>query len=77
MGNVSIYQSKQQVNAVALSDVHLLQLTNPSHKVKFVKNGEDVHLLVYLHDCHDLPFMRVPVEILLNSAREYERKHPF
>jgi len=72
MDHVSTFHLEQLGCEVSVPDFRLLQLTKPSHKVEFVKNGTDVYLLVYLHEHHDIPFIRIPSNVLLSSAMDYE-----
>lgn len=56
----------------ALTDFQILQLTRPTYKTVFVGQGDNTHLLVYLNRDHDLPFVRVPCEVLLAAVKAYE-----
>ncbi|APX08728.1 hypothetical protein BWP24_21385 [Vibrio campbellii] len=78
MSNVSIYDPELVSDYIDIKDEsESLCLIRPSHRTKFVRRGNETHLLVYLSARHKLPFIRVPVSALLRSARAYERKYPF
>lgn len=77
MSNVSICAPELVSDYVEVTDEsESLSLIHPSYRTKFVRRGNETHLLVYLSTRHKLPFIRVPVKVLLKSARAYERKYP-
>lgn len=71
--SVDIY-NPNSTHSLELSDFRLLQLSRPTHKTRFVRNGEDIHLLVYLSAHHQIPFVRVPIESLVRAIKKYECK---
>lgn len=74
MASVSIYNPNKSYH-LGLGDFELLQLSRPTYKARFTHQGaEDVHLLVFLDDHREIPFVRVPLKVLLSAARSYERQ---
>ncbi|QFT09711.1 hypothetical protein [Vibrio sp. THAF190c] len=72
MATVGIYNPNNSVH-LGLADFELLQLSRPTYKARFMRRGhEDVQLLVFLDDHREIPFVRVPLEILLKAAKSYE-----
>ncbi|MDE1226173.1 hypothetical protein L9W76_03170 [Vibrio aestuarianus] len=75
MASVSIYEPNKSMH-LGLGDFQLLQLSRPTHKARFTCRGrEDVHLLVFLDDDQEVPFIRVPLHVLLRAAKLYERNN--
>lgn len=72
MGHVSTFHLEQSGREVSVPDFRLLQLTKPSHKVELVKNGTDTYFLVYLHEHHEIPFLRISSDVLLSSVINHE-----
>lgn len=73
MSTVGIYDPSCS-GLTSLSDFHLLQLSRPTHKAHFTRRGYgDVQLLVYLDEHNKIPFIRVPLETLLEAVQQYER----
>ncbi|EPF9726312.1 hypothetical protein KW530_13695 [Vibrio fluvialis] len=61
---------------LGLGDFELLQLSRPTYKARFTRRGpEDVQLLVFLDEHREIPFVRVPLDILLKAAQNYESNH--
>lgn len=71
MDSVSIYDPKISTN-LNFSDFDFLKLSRPTHKIKFVRHGDGVQLLVFLDEDKEIPFVRVPIDVLLNGAKDYE-----
>ncbi|MDP2571670.1 hypothetical protein Q8W40_05725 [Vibrio penaeicida] len=66
------YYTPDTASTHHLSTSRLMQLTRPTGKTRFVKRGDEVHLLVFLDDGQELPFLRVSVDSLMKAAAHYE-----
>lgn len=74
LGNgIEIYNPDATIS-MNLPSFRLLQLSRPTHTTRFIKHGEEVHLFVYLNSDAQFPFIRVPLEALLNSANQYVKR---
>ncbi|MFW7525320.1 hypothetical protein ACODM8_14455 [Vibrio ostreicida] len=71
MASVELYNPQEPTPSSALSNLQLLQLTRPSYKCRFVRQGDTFHLLVYLNQHAKIPFLRVPADSLYQSALEF------
>ncbi len=71
MASVELYNPQESKSSSALSTLQLLQLTRPSYKCRFVRQGDTFHLLVYLNQHAKVPFLRVPADSLYQSAMEF------
>ncbi|KYY40194.1 hypothetical protein AWQ17_02620 [Vibrio parahaemolyticus] len=72
MATLGIYDPKHSAH-LGLRDFELLQLSRPTYKARFTRRGYgDVQLLVFLDDHKEIPFVRVPLETLLEAALNYE-----
>lgn len=60
--------------SLKLSDFRLMQLSRPSHSVRFVRHGDSVQLLVFMNGFSEVPFLRVPVDSLYLAALQYDRQ---
>ncbi|QIA63315.1 hypothetical protein GT360_07220 [Vibrio astriarenae] len=56
----------------SLTDIQLLQRSFPTTKCRFVRQGDIVHLLVYLNAYCDVPFLRVSTDVLYDEALRLE-----
>ncbi len=76
MESVNVYSPNSTASLSTLKARQLLQLSRPTHHCKFVRQGDIVHLLVYLNGDYQLPFLRVPISSLHRAAKgfiEYEK----
>lgn len=85
MGNSKVTQSVyicapanndlRKKNHIISSDniLNLLSFTRSSYKTVFVNRGDELHLLVYLNEFSEYPFLRVPISELHRAANEYNR----
>nr|PME45182.1 hypothetical protein BCV36_02270 [Vibrio cyclitrophicus]PME54061.1 hypothetical protein BCV37_22870 [Vibrio cyclitrophicus] len=63
----------EKTTSLSLPPLRLLQLSRPTTYCKFVRQGENVHLLVYLNTHAEIPFLRVPADSLYRAARSFIR----
>ncbi|PMH66748.1 hypothetical protein BCU23_21605 [Vibrio splendidus] len=61
----------EKTTSLSLPPFRLLQLSRPTTRCKFVRQGDSVHLLIYLHRHADIPFLRVPADSLYRAARAF------
>lgn len=54
-----------------LSPSKLLQLSRPSFKCEFVRQGDRLHLLIYLNSYCKVPFIRVPSDAIYRAAKRF------
>lgn len=60
--------------SLGLSDFRLMQLSRPSHSVRFVRHGDSVQLFVFMNNFSEVPFLRIPVDSLYLAALKYDRQ---
>ncbi len=65
-------QNNVPTASLDLSDFRLMQLSRPSHSVRFVRYGDSVQLLVFMNRYSEVPFLRVPLDTLYSAAMNYE-----
>ncbi|WP_419237599.1 hypothetical protein ACN08P_19835 [Photobacterium leiognathi subsp. mandapamensis] len=53
----------------------LFSFTRPSYKTKFVRRGDELHLLVYINHHSKYPFIRIPISELHRAAISYSNHH--
>lgn len=68
---IQIFDSNQTVSLSTFSPMRLLQLSRPTTKCKFVRQGDTIHLLVFMNDFSDVPFLRISADSLYRAARSF------
>lgn len=71
MASLEIYTPEKTLSLSAFSATRLLQIARPTTKCKFVRQGDTVHLLVFLNDFSGVPFLRVPADALYRAAKRF------
>jgi len=72
MASAEIYNPQQNTAFPALSSYELLQLTRPSSKCRFVRQGDTFHLLVFINEDANLPLLRIPAESIYHAMRGFQ-----
>lgn len=75
MASLEIY-TPEKTTSLSLSPFRLLQLSRPTTHCKFVRQGDTVHLLVYLNTHAETPFLRVHAGSLYRAAKVFLANEP-
>ncbi|HCG9302871.1 TPA: hypothetical protein NJ693_003631 [Vibrio parahaemolyticus] len=72
MALVSQFAPNSSDTNPVFSELEVLQRTRPTYKTRFVKRGDEFHLLVYVNSDQELPFVRISSDVLIQAAKAYE-----
>ncbi|MBY7839636.1 hypothetical protein KW460_21655 [Vibrio fluvialis] len=71
MASLEIYNPQETKYLTSSMSLEPLHHSRPATRVRFVRQGDTFHLLVYLHTDAGTPFLHVPAEHLYHAANAF------
>ncbi len=74
MASLKIYNPQETKCLTSSMSLESLHHSRPATRVRFVRQGNTFHLVVYLHNDAGSPFLHVPAEHLYRAANRFVKE---